>query len=59
MAKAVKDAVMEKIEVVDQLDEHTGKKGRKLWFLAVPALVILAAGTFIWVRRSFFGTVEE
>lgn len=58
MAKAVKDAVMEKIEVVDQLDENTSKKGRKLWFLAVPALVILATGAFIWVRRSF-GTVEE
>lgn len=58
MANAVKDAVMEKIEVVDQLDENTSKKGRKLWFLAIPALVILASGAFIWVRRAF-GTAEE
>lgn len=58
MAKAVKDAVVEKIEIVDELDENTGKKGRKLWFLAIPALLILAAGAFIWVRRSF-GTTEE
>ncbi|HVB24983.1 MAG TPA: hypothetical protein VNG51_23810 [Ktedonobacteraceae bacterium] len=58
MAKAVKDAVIEEIEAVDQLDENTSKKGRKLWFLAVPALVILATGAFLWVRRSF-GAVEE
>ena len=58
MANAVKDAVVEKIEIVDELDENTSKKGRKLWFLAIPALLILAAGAFIWVRRSF-GTTEE
>lgn len=58
MAKAVKGAIVEKIEAVDQLDENTSKKGRKLWFLAVPALVILATGAFIWVRRSF-GAMEE
>ena len=58
MANAVKDAVVEKIEIVDELDENTGKKGRKFWFLAIPALVILGAGAFIWVRRSF-GTTEE
>jgi len=58
MTNAVKDAVMEKIEVIDQLDENAGKKGRKLWFLAIPALVILASGAFIWVRRAF-STVEE
>lgn len=58
MANAVKDAVMEKIEIVEQLDENTGKKGRKRWFLAIPALVILATGAFIFVRR-FSGTSEE
>lgn len=58
MANAVKEAVMEKIEIVDQLDENTSKKGRKLWFLAIPAMLILGAGAFIFVRRSF-GTTEE
>ncbi len=58
MANAVKDKVTEKIEIIDELDENTGKKGSKLWFLAIPAVLILAAGAFIWVRRSF-GTSEE
>ena len=58
MPNAVKDKVTEKIEIVDQLDENSGKKGIKLWFLAIPAVFILAAGAFIWVRRTF-GTSEE
>ncbi len=58
MASAVKDVVTEKIEIVDQLDEQPAKKGIKLWFLAIPAVFILAAGTFLWVRRTF-GTGEE
>jgi hypothetical protein len=57
MANTVKDAVVEKIEIVDELDENTEKKGRKLWFLAIPAVFILAVGAFLWVRRSF-GTEE-
>lgn len=58
MANAVKDVVSEKIEIVDQLDEQPEKRGIKLWFLAIPAVFILAAGTFLWVRRTF-GTSEE
>lgn len=58
MASAVKDAVKEKIEIVDQLDEQPEKRGIKLWFLAIPAAFILAAGTFLWIRRTF-GTEEE
>lgn len=58
MANAVKEAVAEKIEIVDQLDENTPKKGRKLWFLVIPALLVLSAGAFVWVRRTF-GTSEE
>lgn len=53
MASAVKDVVTEKIEIVDQMDEQPEKKGIKLWFLAIPAVFILAAGTFLWVRRTF------
>ena len=58
MTNAVKDKVTEKIEIVDQLDENSEKKGIKLWFLAIPAVFILATGAFIWVRRAF-GTSEE
>lgn len=57
MANAVKEAVAEKIEVVDQLDETSKKKGSKLWFLAIPAVLILAAGAFLWARQ-FFGSEE-
>ena len=58
MANAVKEVVTEKIDIVDQLDEQPEKRGIKLWFLAIPAVFILAAGTFLWVRRTF-GTSEE
>lgn len=57
MANAVKEAVAEKIEVVDQLEETGEKKGIKLWFLAIPAVLILAAGAFLWARQ-FFGSEE-
>jgi hypothetical protein len=58
MANAVKEVATEKIEIVDQLDEQPKKRGIKFWFLAIPAVFILATGTFLWIRRTF-GNEEE
>ena len=57
MAKAVSDAVAEKIEAVEQVEETSEKKGFRLWFLAIPAVLILAAGAFLWARQ-FLGSEE-
>ncbi|HYK85484.1 MAG TPA: hypothetical protein VEV19_08975 [Ktedonobacteraceae bacterium] len=53
MANALKEAIKEKIEIVDQLDDATSKKGFKFWLL-IPATLVIAsatAGAFFVVRR--------
>ena len=54
MAKAIKDAVAEKIELLDQLDETDRHRGFFfLWIgLAVLALATTTGGFFL-VRRLF------
>ena len=54
MANAVKEAIQEKIEIVDQIDEIYAKKGFNFWLL-IPATmaVATATGAFFLVRRIF------
>ena len=52
MAIALKEAIKEKIEIIDQLNETIAKKGFKLQLLIPAALVVASAtGTFFVVRR--------
>ncbi len=46
------DPVAEKIEIVDQPDEETERKGFKLWLVAPLMLVVAAVSTFFLLRRS-------
>lgn len=53
MAIALKEAIKEKIEIIDQLNETISKKGFKLQLL-IPATLVIAsatAGAFFVVRR--------
>ena len=52
MANAVKEAIKQKVEVIDQIDDIYPKKGFNLWLL-IPATmaVATATGAFFWVRR--------
>ena len=52
MANAVKDAIKEKIEFMEELDGVTRHKGFNYWLL-IPAvlMVVCATGGFLWVRR--------
>jgi hypothetical protein len=52
MAKVVKDAVAEKIELLEQLDETSRHKGHYFWWVgsAVLALVATTGGFFV-LRR--------
>ena len=52
MAKAIKDAVAEKNELLDQLDETARRKGYYFWWIgsAVLALATTTGGFFL-VRR--------
>ena len=52
MAHAVKEAVQEKIDIIDQLDDMYAKKNPKYWLLIPATLAVAAAtGAFVWVRR--------
>jgi hypothetical protein len=53
MANAFKEAIREKIEIIDQLDETTSKKGFNYRLLIPAALIIASAttGAFFVVRR--------
>lgn len=53
MANTLKEATKENIEIVDQLDETSSRKGFKFWLL-IPATLVIAsatAGAFFVVRR--------
>lgn len=52
MANAVKEAIQEKVEIIDQVDDMYTKKGFNFWLL-IPATmaVATATGAFILVRR--------
>jgi len=53
MANAVKDAIKEKIEFMEELDGVTRHKGFNYWLLIpVVLMVACATGGFLWVRRS-------
>jgi len=52
MANAVKEAIQEKIEIVDQLDDFYAKRGFNYWLLIPATLAVATAtGAFILVRR--------
>lgn len=52
MAHAVKEAIQEKIELVDQLDDMYAKKRFNYWLLIPATLTVATAtGAFVWVRR--------
>lgn len=51
MAKNIKEAVAEKIEVIDQIEEKGSHKGLVLW-LAIPATILtIGAAAFFVTRR--------
>ena len=53
MANTVKEAIQEKIEIIDQIDEMYPKKGFNFWLL-IPATLVVAStttGAFFLVRR--------
>ena len=54
MANAVKEAIKEKVEIIDQVDDMYAKKGFNFWLL-IPATmaVATATGAFFLVRRIF------
>ena len=52
MANAVKEAVAEKIEIVDQLDEDANKKGRTRSSLPSPVSSFAFAPTFATVKNT-------
>lgn len=52
MPNTPKEAVAEKIEIVNQPDEANERRGRKLW-LIIPAALALSALAFFAVRRVF------
>lgn len=52
MAKAVKDAVAEKFEILDQLDETTRHRNHRfIWIGSAVLAVATATGAFFFVRR--------
>ena len=57
MAQTVSDVVVEKIEVVDQPDEMTESKGFNFWLL-IPVVLLVATGTFFFVRRWLTSSEE-
>jgi hypothetical protein len=52
MASAVRDAVKETIEIVDQLEGKQKKGGLKAW-IVIPVGLIVAFSLFMMVRRIF------
>jgi hypothetical protein len=50
MVETIKDAVAEKIEIVDQPEEITEQRGLTLW-LALAAMLVLVVASFVVVRR--------
>ena len=52
MAKVVKDAVAEKIELLEQLDETPRHKGHYFWWVGSAVLALVTTtGAFFLVRR--------
>ena len=52
MASAVRDAVKETIEIVDQLEGKQKKGGLKAW-IVIPVGLVVAFSLFMAVRRIF------
>lgn len=51
MAKNVKEAVAEKIEIIDETAQETERKSFKLWILLPAAVAVVGAAGFVAVRR--------
>jgi hypothetical protein len=53
MASAVRDAVKETIEIVDQLEGKQQKKGGLKAWIVIPVGLVVAFSLFMVVRRIF------
>ena len=55
MAKTLAD-IKEKIDILDETEEVRKGRGWKFWVIAPLALVTVACGAFLVVRRRFSGS---
>jgi hypothetical protein len=54
MTNAVKDAVAEKIELLDRLDGKARRRSYKSWWIGSVALaLVITTSAFLLVRRRF------
>lgn len=58
MTQTASDVVVEKIEIVDQPEETDEGNSFNFWLL-IPVVLLVATGTFFFVRRWFTRSSEE